>query len=86
MAFIELKQVIECILSMQQLEVFFEDGTPINIAWASHITMINENRINPHELLDGLNDLHWRIEVRAFHRITTPHDDLIGGIMGMFWE
>jgi len=48
--------------------------------------MINEAHINPLDLVDNLNDCHWRIEVLAFHHIMAPHDDPIGGIMGMSWD
>jgi hypothetical protein len=83
MAFIKLKKVIERIPSKQRLEVFFEDGTPTDIARVPHIMMINEARIKPLDLIDGLNDRHWRVEVFALHRIATPHDDPIDDIMGM---
>jgi hypothetical protein len=47
MAFIELKEVVECISSKQQLEVLHQDGTPTNITQASHMIMINEVHSNP---------------------------------------
>jgi hypothetical protein len=58
MTFIELKEVVERIPSKQRLEVLLEDGTPTDIARASHIMMINETHINPLDLVDGLNDCH----------------------------
>jgi hypothetical protein len=48
--------------------------------------MINEARINPFDLVDGLNYRHWKVEVFALHCIATPRDDLIDGIMGMSWD
>jgi hypothetical protein len=66
MAIIEFKKVVECIPSKQQLEVLIEDGTPIDIARVLRITMINEARVNPLDLVDGLNDHHWKVEVLPF--------------------
>ncbi len=86
MAIIEFKKVVECIPSRQQLEVLIEDGTPTDIARVLRITMINEAHINPLDLVDGLNDHHWKVEVLAFHRIVAPCNDPIGGIMGMSWD
>jgi hypothetical protein len=86
MAFIKFKEVVEHISSRQQLKVLLEDGTPTNIARASHITMINEARVNPFNIVGGLNDRHWRVKVIAFHRIATPRADLIDGIMGMSYD
>jgi hypothetical protein len=48
--------------------------------------MINEVHINPLDLVDSLNDRHWRVEVLALHRIVAPCDDLIDSIMGMSWD
>jgi hypothetical protein len=73
MAFIE--EVIECIPNRQRLEVLLEDGTPTDIARVPCITMINEVRVNPLDLVDGLNDRHWRVEVFALHCIVAPCDD-----------
>jgi len=39
MAFIELKEVVEHIASRERLEVFIEDGTPIDITQALRITI-----------------------------------------------
>jgi len=86
MAFIKFIKVVELISSRQQLKVLLEDGTPTNIARVSHITMINEARVNPSDVISGLNDRHWRVEVIAFHRIAAPCDDLIDGIMGMSYD
>jgi hypothetical protein len=63
--------------------MFFEDGTPIDIAWVPCNTMINEARINPLDLVEDLNNYHWRVEILALHCIATPCDDPIGSIMGM---
>jgi hypothetical protein len=83
MAFIELKEIVEHIPNRQRLEVLLEDGTPTDIAQAVHIIMINEARVNPFDLVDGLNDRHWKVEVFAFHHIVAPRNDPIGSIMGM---
>jgi len=45
--------------------------------------MINEAHVNPFDLVDSLNDRHWKVEVFALHRIAAPRNDPIGGIMGM---
>ncbi len=63
-----------------------EDGTPTDITRALRITMINEACINPLDLIDGLNDRHWRVEVFVLHRIVAPRDDSIDNIMGMSWD
>jgi hypothetical protein len=86
MAFIELKEIIECIPSRQRLEVLLKDGTLTDIARAPHITMINEACMNPLDLIDDLNNHHWKVEVFALHHIAAPCDDLIGDIMGMSWD
>jgi hypothetical protein len=86
MAFIELKKIVERIASRQQLEVLLEDGTPTNITWALPITMINEVGVKPLDLIDDLNDRHWKVEVLALHYIVTPRDDSINDIMGMSWD
>jgi hypothetical protein len=86
MAFIELKELVEHIPNRQRLEVLLEDGTPTDIAQTLRIIMINEARVNPLDLVDGLNDCPWRVEVLTLHCITSPCDDSIGGIMGMSWD
>jgi hypothetical protein len=43
--------------------------------------MINEAHVNPLDLIDDLNDHHWKVEIFALHHIAAPHDDLIGNIM-----
>jgi len=86
MAFIELKEVVEHIASRERLEVLIEDGTPIDIARAPRITMINEIHVNPLDLVHGFNDCHWRVQVLALHCIVAPRDDSIDNIMGMSWD
>jgi len=48
--------------------------------------MINEACMNPLDLIDDLNNHHWKVEVFALHHIAAPCDDLIGDIMGMSWD
>ncbi len=45
--------------------------------------MINKLRVNSFDLVDGLDDSHWSVEVFVLHRIATPRDDLIGSVVGM---
>jgi len=86
MAFIEFKEVLERIPNKQRLELLLKDGTPTDIAQALRIMMINEVHVNPLDLIHGLNNHHWRVEVLALHRIVAPYDDLIDDIMGMSWD
>ncbi len=66
--------------------MLLKDGTPTNIARAPHIMMINEAHVNPLDLVDDLNDHHWRVEVLAPHCIAAPCNDPIDSIMGMSWD
>jgi hypothetical protein len=45
--------------------------------------MVNKLHVHSFDLVDGLDDNHWSVEVFALPRITTPHDDPIGTVVGM---
>ncbi len=45
--------------------------------------MVNKFHVDSFDLVDGLNDSHWSVEVFAFLRIVTPRDDPIGSVVGM---
>jgi len=45
--------------------------------------MVNKLHVDSFDLVDGLDDNHWSVEVFALHSITTPRDDPIGTVVGM---
>ncbi len=45
--------------------------------------MVNKLHVDSFDLVDGLDDNHWSLEVFALHRIVAPHDDLIDNVVGM---
>jgi len=45
--------------------------------------MVNKLCIESFDLVDGLDNSHWSVEVFALHRIAAPCDDLIDSVVGM---
>ncbi|CAM6036347.1 unnamed protein product, partial [Sphagnum compactum] len=45
--------------------------------------MVNKFHVHSFDLVDGLDDCHWSVEVFALHRIVAPRDDPIGNVVGM---
>ncbi len=63
--------------------MLFQDSIPIDVTRALRVMMVNKLRVDYFDLVYGLNDSHWSVEVFAFHRIVAPHDDPISTIVGM---
>jgi hypothetical protein len=80
---IELEKIVEHISSWKLIEMFLQDSIPTNITRALRVTMVNKLRIDSFDLVDGLDDSHWNVEVFALHHIVAPHDDPIGNVVGM---
>jgi hypothetical protein len=45
--------------------------------------MVNKLCIDSFDMVDGLDNSHWSVEVFALHRIMAPRDDMIGSVVGM---
>ncbi len=46
--------------------------------------MVNKLCVDSFDLVDGLDDNHWNVEVFTLHHIATPRDDSIDSVVGMF--
>jgi hypothetical protein len=80
---IKLEKVVERISGWKLIEMLFQDSILTNVTRALKVTMVNKLRVDSFDLVDGLDDNHWSVEVFALHRITAPRNDLIGSVMGM---
>jgi hypothetical protein len=45
--------------------------------------MVNKLRVDSFDLVDGIDDSHWNVEVFALHRIAAPCNNSIGSVVGM---
>ncbi len=45
--------------------------------------MVNKLHVDSFDLVDGLNNSHWSVEVFALHRIAAPCDNPIDSVVGM---
>jgi hypothetical protein len=45
--------------------------------------MVNKLCVDSFDLVDGLDNNHWSVEVFAFHRIVAPRHDSIDNVVGM---
>jgi len=63
--------------------MFLQDLIPTNIIRALRVMMVNKLRVDSFDLVDGLDDSHWSVEVFAFHHIAAPHNDPISSVVGM---
>jgi hypothetical protein len=63
--------------------MLLQDLILIDVTRALRVNMVNKICVDSFDLVDGLNDNHWSVEVFALHYITAPRDDLIGNVVGM---
>ncbi len=65
------------------IEMLFQDSIPTDVTRVLRVTMVNKVRIDSFDLVVSLYNSHWSVEVFSFHRIATPHDELIDSVLGM---
>ncbi len=63
--------------------MLLQDSIPIDITKVLRIMMVNKLRVDSFDLVDGLDNSHWSVEIFSLHYIATALDDPIGSVVGM---
>jgi hypothetical protein len=63
--------------------MFFQDSIPIDVTRVLKVTMVNKLHVDSFDLVDGLDNSHWSVEVFSLHRIAAPRDNPIDNVVGM---
>ncbi len=63
--------------------MLLQDSIPTDVTRALRVTMVNNLHVDSFDMVDGLDDSHWSVEVFALHRIVAPCNDPIGNVVGM---
>jgi len=63
--------------------MLLQDSISTNVTRALKVTMVNKLCVDSFDLVDGLDNSDWSVEVFALHRIMAPCNDLIGNVVGM---
>jgi hypothetical protein len=63
--------------------MLLQDSIPIDKTRVLRVMMVNKLRVDSFDLVDGLDNSHWNVEIFALHYIATAFDDPIGSVVGM---
>jgi hypothetical protein len=63
--------------------MLLQDLIPTDIIRVLRVMMVNKLHVDSFDMVDGLDDSHWSVEVFALHRIVAPRHDPIDNVVGM---
>ncbi len=63
--------------------MFFQDSIPTHTTRVLRVTMVNKLCVDSYDLVDGLDNSHWSVEIFALHGIAAPRNNQIGNVVGM---